>query len=168
MQTKEVWEIRYGQISVQDKELRSKIADMVKHDIAHRVNELQERIQRLVEEFIKQHYSQQELEAEIRYNIDLFKDGYTPYVSVSVFPVSSPDIQKYSNVINGGYTYYTSSLYVKERNVLGELVKTRLSIYEAYNTLLEEKIELEKKLKKAEERIKELEERLGEQQEEDP
>ena len=168
MQTKEVWEIRYGQISVQDKELRSKIADMVKHDIATRTPELQKAIQSLVEEFIEQHYSQQELEVEIKYDIILFKDGYTPHVSVFVFPVSSPDIQKYRNVINGGYTYYTYSSYVKERNVLGELVKTRLSIYEAYNTLLEEKIELEKKLKEAEERIKELEERLGEQQEEDP
>lgn len=168
MDIQEVWNIRYKQISIQDKELRSKIVDMVKHDIAYRVNELQEAIQRLVKEFIEQHYSQEELEAKIQYDIEMQKDGYIPHVSVFVYPASSPDIQKYSSVINGGYAYYVHSSYVKERNMLGELIRSKVSIYEQYNILLEEKIELERKLMKAEARIKELEERLGEQQEEDP
>jgi len=164
MNIQEVWNIRYGQVSIQDKELISKIVGMVKQDIVHRVNELQERIQNLIKEFIEQHYSQEELEAKIQYDITLFRDGYAPYVSVYVYPVASPDIQKYSNVINGGYTYYTHSSYVKERNILGELVKSKLTIYEEYNKLLEEKNQLINELKEMTKQVEELQERLGEQE----
>ena len=168
MKIQETWNVRYGNIEIKDKELLNKIAELVKNDIAHRVNEIYEKIQNLTKEFIEQHYSEEELEANVKYEVILYSNGYDVLVNVYVYPTFNPDVAKYGRVIAIGYTYYTSSSYVKERNMLGELIKGKVSIYEQYNKLLEEKIELEKKLKEAENRIKELEERLGEQEEEDP
>ena len=162
MQIEEVFNIKVKELQLQDDELRQKIVAIVKHDTAYKNSAIQERIEDFTEEFIEQHYSQQELKAEIQYNVDLYRNGYKVTIVVKVYPVQHPKAFMYEAIMRDMLFNYVYFEYTKERNEMGAILEQKLEPYVRLVELQEENEELKRELQEKRETIEELEERIEE------
>ena len=160
MQIEEVFDIRVKEIELQDNELRQKIVAMVKHDTACKNSAIQERIEDFTEEFIEQHYSENELKAEIRYNVGLYRNGYKVTIMVKVYPVQHPKAFMYEAIMRDMLFNYVYFEYTKERNNMGMFVEQKLEPYIKLFELQEENEELKRELQEKRETIEELREKV--------
>ena len=145
---------------MQDNELRQRIIEIVKHDTVYRDSVMQERIKDLAEEFLEQNYYDNELKAEIKYDIDLFRNGYKVTITVIVYPLQHPKAFRYEAIMRDMYFNYVYFDYKKERNVLGAILEQKLEPYIRLIELQEENEELKRENAEMEETIEELRERV--------
>ena len=176
MQTKESWEIKIDGIAVEElsPSLLDQVKNIVKQDVQHVYDTINEAIKELVSEFLKLEYQEEELEARTEYHVNIFETGYHVSIYVVVFPIIHPTVLKRKLVLYNAERNFTSDFYTKTRNELGIKVKEQLSTWHRIAKLVKENEELRKKLEEAEATIKELEERMTgeeeekEEEEEDP
>jgi DNA repair exonuclease SbcCD ATPase subunit len=162
MQIEEVFDIRVKKLQLEDNELRQKIIELVKKDTAYKNNVIQETIKTFAKAFSAQHYSEDELKAEIRYNVDIFDNGYSVTIAVVVYPVQHPRAFRNEVIARDIYFYYMYFSYEKERNVAGAMLEQKLKLYIRLAELQKENEELKRELQEKRETIEELEERIEE------
>jgi len=162
MQIEEVFDIRVKELQLEDDELKQKVIEIVKKDTAYKNNVIQETIKTFAEAFLEQHYSENELKAEIRYNVDIFDNGYNVTIVVVVYPVRHPRAFRNEFIARDIYFYYVYFSYEKERNDMGAMLEQKLRLYIRLAKLQKENEELKRELQEKQETIEELEERIEE------
>jgi hypothetical protein len=169
MQRKETYEIAIDGVDIAPEQLKEQIKNLVRHDVERLglQKEIQEAINRLVSEFLKQEYTEEDLTTEIKYKVNVFENGYRLSIYVYVYPLQHSDVSKFKNVLLDLYVYFMHADYTKIRNELGLTLKTNASVYYKLVQLQRENEELKTRLERAENRIKELEEKLEEEQQEE-
>jgi hypothetical protein len=160
MQIEEVFNIKVKELQLQDDELRQKIVAIVKHDTMHKNGVIQEIIEDFAEAFLRQNYSQQELKAEIQYNIDLYRNRYEVTIVVKVYPIQHPRAYRYEAIMKDMLFDYVYFSYTKERNEMGAILEQKLEPYVRLVELQEENEELKRELQEKREAIEELREKV--------
>jgi len=171
MQTKETWEIKIGNLTIDDlsPNLLDQVKNVVKQDVQHVYDRINETLKELSSEFVKLEYKEEELISKIEYLVNLYEESYCVSIYVDVFPIVHPIVSKRKLVLYNAERSYVSDYYTKSRNEQGIKLKEQLSTWYRLAKLIKENEELRKKLEEAEAIIKELEERIiEEEEEEDP
>ena len=168
MNIQEKWEILVDGVEIDNVDMQEEIKNLVKQDILAYKKEIEETINKLVSEFLKQEYIEGDLTTEIKYKIDVYENGYRLWTNVYVYPSQHPQATKFVNVICDRYVYFVHESFTKPRNELGLKVKQDVAVYCRLAEMKKQNEELRIKLEKVEAELKELQERLQEQEEEDP
>jgi len=162
MQTKESWEIKIDGIAVEElsPSLLDQVKNIVKQDVQHVYDTINEAIKELVSEFLKLEYQEEELEARTEYLVNIFGTGYRVSIYVVVFPMIHPMIFKRKLVLYNAERNFTSDFYTKTRNELGIKVKEQISTLIKIAKLVKENEDLKRRLEEAEREIQELQQEI--------
>jgi uncharacterized protein YdcH (DUF465 family) len=167
MQVKEVWIIKINneeEIDVNNS-LLEQIKNIVKADFLSLLgSNIETALKELSAEFIKLGYTEEELEAQIKYIVNAYENGYRVSIYTYVYPVMHP-VSKMRLIIHNGERTYTSEFYTKTRNELGKLIKEQISIVCRLAKLMKENEALKKRVEELEQRIQELESAREEEEE---
>jgi len=151
METGEIFDVRVGEtIRIDDEDVRKPIIDMVRMDFGSIQDKISEAVNELRQKFTELNYSDEELKAEVIYNVTLYREFYFLRITVRVFPACCKEASKETIVINDKERRFIDSDYPKERNQLGVRVKQKTKIYEEMYLLVRRLEEMEQRLEELE------------------
>ena len=162
MQTKEVWEIKVDGIAVEELSpiLLDQVKNIVKQDVQHVYDTINEAIKELLQEFLRLEYKEEELEARTEYLVKLYEVGYYVSIYVVVFPIIHPTVLKRKLILYNAERNFTSDFYTKTRNELGIKIKEQISTLIKIAKLVKENEDLKRRLEEAEREIQELQQEI--------
>jgi hypothetical protein len=151
MEIGEIFDVRIGEsIRIEDDDVRSLIIDMVRMDIGNIRDKINSAVNELKQKFTELNYSDDELKAEVIYNVTLYREFYFLRVTVAVFPAWCRKAGKEDIVINDKEFRFIDKDYTKERNQQGIKVKQKIKPYEEMFLLMRKLEDMRQKLEKLE------------------
>jgi len=151
MEIGEIFDVKVGEtIRIEDEDIRNLIIDMVRMDTGSIKDKVSSAVNELKSEFIKRNYSDEELKAEVIYNVTLYREFYFLRITVRVFPTCCEEANREVILINDKEIRFIDKEYPKERNLQGVRVKQKIKIYEEMFLLTRKLEEMRQKLEKLE------------------
>jgi len=164
MEKKETWEIRVDKMEVNNQLIAEQIKNIVKTDMSILDSRIEEAINEMTNEFLKQQYDVTDLEAQIKYIVNASEHGYRVSIYAYVYPTVLPSVYKTRLIVYNAERNYVNESFTKTRNELGAKLKEQMTILTKLASLYKENEELKRKLEEAEKTIQELEKKLEEQE----